>query len=33
MDQVEQPDFDPTVAFEWPEEHPGEARDTDPALK
>jgi hypothetical protein len=33
MKQVEQPGFDPTAAFEWPEEHPGDVKATDPALK
>lgn len=33
MKQVEQPGFDPTAAFEWPEGRSGDARDTDPALK
>ncbi len=33
LEEVEKPTFDPTVAYEWPEEHPDDAEPKDPALR
>ncbi len=33
LEEVEKPTFDPTVAYEWPEEHPNDPKAKDPALK
>ncbi len=33
LEEVEKPSFDPTQAFEWPQEHPDDPKASDPALQ